>query len=72
MKATDTARNRESRYLPSEKFNMAGDFTIIGSTIVMLSLVGEKPLGVAITSEVLAQGMRSVFDAAWEAAQVYN
>lgn len=72
MHEGDKAANRESRYLPLDKFAMAGDFTILGDMIVMLSLTGEHPLGVMVKSEVLAQGMRVVFDAAWEAAEKYN
>ena len=72
MRAGDTAANRESRYLPPEKFDMKGDFTILGDMIVMLSLTGEHPLGVMIKSDVLAHGMKVIFDTAWEAAETYN
>jgi sugar-specific transcriptional regulator TrmB len=72
MRAGDEAANRESRYLPLDKFAMMGDFTIIGDMIVMLSLTGEHPLGVMIKSDVLAKGLCVMFEAAWEAAEKYN
>jgi len=72
LKGKDTEFNRESRYLPPEKFDMAGDFTIIGDTIVMLALTGKQPLGVTITSSVLAQGLRVIFDVVWDTAKTYN
>jgi sugar-specific transcriptional regulator TrmB len=72
MREGDKAANRDSRFLPIEKFPMAGDFTVLGDMIVMLSLTGDHPLGVMIKSDVLAKGMRVVFDAAWEAAEKYN
>lgn len=72
LKTNDTELNRESRYLPPDKFDMAGDFTIIGDTIIMLSLTGKQPLGVTITSSVLAQGLRVIFQGAWENAKTYN
>jgi len=72
LKETDKQSNRDSRYLPSDKFPMAGDITIIGSHIFMLSLSGSHPLGVTISSDTLAKGLRAVFDAAWEAAEKYN
>lgn len=72
LKEKDSELNRESRFLPPDKFAMAGDFTIIGDTIVMLSLTGKQPLGVTITSSGLAQGMRVIFEAAWEGAKSYK
>ena len=72
LKGNDAEFNRESRYLPPEKFDMAGDFTIIGDTIVMLALTGKQPLGVTITSSVLAQGFRVIFDVVWDTAKTYN
>ena len=68
----DTARNRESRYLPLDKFPMSGDFTIVGDNVMMLSLSGQHPMGVTISSKELAQGLRAIFEAAWEAAGPYN
>ena len=72
LKDDDAALNRESRYLPSDRFNMAGDFTIIGDTIIMMSLTGKQPIAVTITSSVLAQGLRVIFQVAWGNAESYN
>lgn len=69
---SDKANNRVSRFLPPDEFAMSGDFSIIGDHIFMLSLAGSSPMGIAITSAALAQGLRVIFQAAWEAAEKYN
>jgi HTH-type transcriptional regulator, sugar sensing transcriptional regulator len=72
MKETDEIRNRESRWLPPDRFPIAGDFTIVGSNVLMLSLGATHPTGITIDSEELAQGLRVMFLAAWDAAAAYN
>jgi HTH-type transcriptional regulator, sugar sensing transcriptional regulator len=72
MKETDEIRNRESRWLPPDKFPIAGDFTIVGSNVLMLSLGASHPIGITFDSEELAEGLRVMFLAAWEAAAAYN
>jgi hypothetical protein len=72
LKDGDVKANRQSRWLPAEKFPTSGDFTIVGDNIMMLSLVGTHPLGITVTSRELAQGLRSMFELAWDAAAVYN
>jgi predicted transcriptional regulator len=72
MRESDYKRNRESRWLPADKFPVVGDFTIVGDHILMLSLGAAHPIGVTVTSHELAEGMRVMFLAAWEAAAPYN
>lgn len=69
MKGSDESHNRTSRYLPPEKFPMNCDFTIIGDSVVMLSLSGNKPIGIAIQSAEIAEGMRVLFNLSWVAAE---
>lgn len=71
LKKTDREMNRESRFVPSDKYPLNGDMTIIGNNIVLLSLAGSKPIGVTIQSRELAKGMLSTFNLAWEAAAKY-
>jgi sugar-specific transcriptional regulator TrmB len=72
MKESDAAQNRESRWIPPEKFPAVGDFTIIDDTILMLSLGAARPVGITIESKELAAGLRVVFSVAWEGAAKYN
>ncbi len=71
LHTTDAKSFRESRYIPIDKYPLNGDFTILGDTIVMLSLVG-KPLGISIKSVEIAIGLTAIFNLAWDAAEKYN
>lgn len=72
LKETDKDRNRESRYLPAEKYPLNADFTIVGNVIIMISLNGPKPLGVTIESADLAKGMLAIFNVCWDLAGRYR
>ncbi len=72
LKDTDEQRIRESRWLPHDKFPVSGDFTVIGNDIMMLSLNPANRIGITISSKELADGLRAIFEVAWEAAAVYN
>lgn len=73
MAATDKERNRESRYLPGDKFNFSCDLSIAGDYVALLSLGSSStPMGVVIKSESIANGLKSLFELAWEGAGQYN
>jgi sugar-specific transcriptional regulator TrmB len=72
MKASDSSQNRDSRWLPPDKFPAVGDLTILGDAILMLSLGAGHPVGVTVESRELAQCFRVVFSVAWEGAAAYN
>jgi predicted transcriptional regulator len=72
MKEYDGHANRESRWLPLEEYPVQGDFTVVGSKIMMLSFEGKHPVGITIESAELAQGLRVAFELAWQAAEKYN
>jgi HTH-type transcriptional regulator, sugar sensing transcriptional regulator len=72
MKDGDVGKNRESRWLPPDKFPVLGDFTIVGDNVMMLSLGAQHPIGITVASRELAQGLKILFLAAWEAAAAYN
>jgi predicted transcriptional regulator len=72
MSETDEVRNRESRWIPSDKFPMTGDFTLVGDNILMISLGAANPIGISVTSRELAAGLKALFAIAWEAAKPYN
>jgi len=72
MKDTDEDRNRESRWLPPDKYPVLGDFTIVGDHVLLLSLGAAHPIGITINSHELSEGLRLLFLAAWEAAASYN
>jgi len=71
MKSSDRAQNRESRWLPPDKFPIVGDFTVLGDTILMLSLGAAHPVGVTVESRELAEGLRVIFSVAWAGAEAY-
>ncbi|HUC86775.1 MAG TPA: helix-turn-helix domain-containing protein [Candidatus Saccharimonadales bacterium] len=68
----DAKRNRNSRFVPYDKYPLKGDMTIVGDSIAMLSLSGARPMGVVIESKELSQAMRTLFELAWDAAEKFN
>lgn len=72
MKAKDAELNRQSRYVPQNKFHLNGDLSIVGDYIVLLSLTGNKPIGITIRSQQLAETMKGLFDLSWKTAEDYN
>lgn len=72
MKDTDKKKNRESRYLPSDKFHFSCDISIAGKYTALLSLSGQNPIGVVIESTAIANGLIEVFNLAWEGAQKHT
>lgn len=71
-KSQDKRFNRESRFVPLDKYPLNGDMSIIGDFVVILSLTGSQPLGVTIQSQEIADGMRAIFQMAWDLAEPYN
>lgn len=71
-KDTDKDTMRESRWVPPDKVMLNGDINIIGNHIILLSLTGNRPLGVTINSIELSKGMQALFELAWAAAEEYN
>ncbi|MBW4061386.1 hypothetical protein HJC99_02340 [Candidatus Saccharibacteria bacterium] len=69
---SDEASNRESRFVPLDKFPMTSDFTIVGDNVMLLTLNGRNPLGITITSSELAASFRAIFDITWAAAEPFN
>jgi predicted transcriptional regulator len=72
LKPGDAAAKRESRWVPKEWSPVESDFTIIGDTVMMLSLASANPMAITITSHQLAQGLRAMYDLAWTAAAAHN
>ncbi len=72
MKQSDSDKNRESRFVPLEKYSLLCDISIGGNFTALLALGDQNPIGITIESKQIADGMRSVFDLAWEAAARYN
>lgn len=72
MKEKDAELNRTSRFVPADKFPLNGDLSIVGDHVVLLSLTGNKPIGVTINSQQLAETMRALFELSWGTAEKYN
>ena len=70
-KDKDRGRNRQSRYVPIDKYPLNGDISVVGNRIALLSLSGTRPLGVVIESHELAKAMQGLLELAWEAAKDY-
>lgn len=69
---SDIVKNRQSRWVPADKYPLNGDYTIVGDHVVMLSLTGSKPLGITIDSHEIAVGLRAIFELSWLAAEQFN
>ncbi len=69
---SDESSIRESRYVPSDKYPLSGDISVIGDYVIMISLVGPRPMAVTLRNEDMARAMRAFFSMAWEAASQYN
>lgn len=69
--ATDPNRLREARYIPYDKFEFKGDFSICGNKVWLVSFEN-NPAGVLIENESIAKMANILFDLAWEAAEKYN
>ncbi|QQR53055.1 hypothetical protein IPG36_03095 [bacterium] len=72
MAQFDQQTRRVSRWIPVDKWPVQGDFTVAGDSIMMLSFAGSHPTGISIKSPELAQGLRVMFDLAWQASEQYN
>ncbi len=71
-KESDKLKNRESRFVPLDKYPINGDINILGDYVVLLALSGPKPLAVSIKSKEISKGAVALFDMAWEAASKFN
>ena len=69
---TDKQTGRISRFVPMEKYPLSGDISIIGDYVIILSLIGQQPLGITIHSKEIARSMRVFFDMIWDTAAQYN
>lgn len=72
LKEGDKNRNRVSRFVPHDKFPLDADFSVVGNHIVLMSLKGTRPIGITIDSQDLANGLRAIFELAWQTAGAYN
>jgi sugar-specific transcriptional regulator TrmB len=72
LKATDAMRNRESRFVPPDKYPLNADINIVGNHVILLALSGSKPIGITIESHELALAMLAIFQMAWAAAASYH
>lgn len=70
--STDKEANRESRYVPIDKYPISGDLTIAGDYMLFLSLDTDRPFGVTIKSAPLATALRSLYELAWISAEQYQ
>ena len=65
-----TIPNLEVRLIPRAFFPTNGDITVRGNTICLYSYKSAI-LAIVITSQEIADAMRSMFDLAWKAAEAY-
>lgn len=71
MSGNDKEAGRESRYIPRDLYAFNCDISIAGDYVLLVSLTARNPIGVAIRSNAIADGMKMVFDLAWKAASKY-
>lgn len=68
MAENDIEAGRESRFIPRDKYSFNCDISIAGDYVLLVSLTTKNPIGVVIKSVAIADGMKMVFELAWEAA----
>jgi HTH-type transcriptional regulator, sugar sensing transcriptional regulator len=66
--STDANSNRLSRFLPPGKYPLSGDISVIDDYVIMISLVGPRPMAVTLRNRDIAESMRSFFQMAWDIA----
>lgn len=71
-KHSDKLANRESRFIPLEKYFLTGEVDIIGDYVVLISFTGSRPIGVTIRNSDMAAGMKAIFDMCWIMAEQFN
>ena len=71
-KDNDAESNRESYYMPPEKFPITCDINVMGDHVIMISMNGSTPIGVTIRNQDLANGMKNIFDMCWKLAENLN
>lgn len=65
---TDEASNRDSRFVPTDKYPVTGDISILGDYVIMVSLTGDRPIGITVRNTEMAQAMKAIFDMSWALA----
>jgi hypothetical protein len=61
----------ERKYLPLSKFPFNADFTIYEDKVALVS-IKNKMIGIIIENKDIVQGLRSMFELAWQGAQNYQ
>jgi len=72
LKDSDKQRNRESRFVPIDKYPVTGDISIAGHHVIIYSLKGPNPMAVTIISAEIAASMMALFQMAWDTAKKFN
>jgi sugar-specific transcriptional regulator TrmB len=65
LQATDKTALRESKYIPTDKFNFNADITIFDNNVAITSLQGSIG-GAIITHSNIAQSFKSLFSLVWD------
>ncbi|MDB5178972.1 MAG: transcriptional regulator TrmB [Patescibacteria group bacterium] len=72
LRDNDKEHDRESRFIPLDLYPMTGDISVFGDYVVMLSLDGNRSIGVTIRNGDLAHAMKVIFDMSWSLAEKFN
>ena len=71
FQAEDAEALRESYLIPADKFPVAADIAV-SNNMVSLIVLKEKPFGIIIENQHIADSIRSLLRLAFEAARKYN
>ncbi len=63
-------KGEERRYLPLNKFPFFADFVLYKNKVALIS-VKNKWIGIVIESKDIVEGLRSLFELAWQGAEKY-
>lgn len=65
---SDQRLHRQSRYLPPDQLAGCEDMSIIGDTVVFMTITGADVVAQSITNPALAAQMRAFFNFMWDRA----
>jgi sugar-specific transcriptional regulator TrmB len=68
----DRNKARESRFLPPDKYPISGEVAILGQSVLIISLVQSRPVGVVIRNTEMTATLKVVFEMAWELSALFN
>jgi predicted transcriptional regulator len=62
----------EVRFMQSAQLPIAGEIALLSDTLLMISLVQNRPIAIMINSEQVASSVKTMFEMAWSFSRQFN